>query len=137
MSVLIRSLHHSDWPQVSRIYLEGIETGQATFETKVPDWEKWNASHTDCCRLGAIVENTVAGWAALSRVSTRDAYSGVAEVSVYVARAARGQGVGRILLSSLISASEENGFWTLQASVFPENEASIALHASCGFRLIG
>jgi L-amino acid N-acyltransferase YncA len=137
MGVLIRSLDSSDWPRVSQIYLEGIETGQATFETKVPEWDKWNAAHTECCRLVATIDAEVVGWAALSRVSVRDAYRGVAEVSVYVSAAKRGQGIGRNLLESLIIASEGNEFWTLQATVFPENEASIALHLSCGFRIVG
>lgn len=126
-----------DWPTVCSIYLEGIATGQATFETEAPSWEDWDASHLSFCRLVAREENKVIGWAALSSVSRRKAYAGVAEVSVYVAREKRGEGVGRALLERLIIESEQNGVWTLQAAVFPENSATIALHRACGFREVG
>ncbi len=139
------------WPAVREIYREGIVTGHATFETEVPDWEKWDSAHHKHCRLVAlesIAEDTgefliplgqfrILGWAALSQVSARRVYSGVAEVSVYVAAAARGGGVGKSLLRALIEESELHKIWTLQAGIFPENVASIALHKSCGFREVG
>ncbi|WP_374689011.1 N-acetyltransferase family protein, partial [Promineifilum sp.] len=133
----ISPLTPDDWPAVRAIYEEGIATGQATFETVAPDWPVWDAAHRPDCRLAARQEGRVVGWAALSPVSARAVYRGVAEVSVYVAAAARGRGVGRALLAALVEASEAAGVWTLQASIFPENEASVALHVACGFRVIG
>jgi phosphinothricin acetyltransferase len=133
----IAPLTAADWPFVRAIYEGGIATGQATFEMAAPDWPAWNAAHRPDCRLVARQNGAIAGWAALSPVSRRPVYAGVAEVSVYVAASARGRGVGRTLLTSLIEASESAGIWTLQASVFPENEASIALHRACGFRVVG
>lgn len=127
----------ADWPAVRAIYAEGIATGHATFETTVPEWETWDAARLPACRLVARRRRRVVGWVALSPVSSRAVYSGVAEVSIYVAAQARGQGVGRALLSALIEASEAAGFWMLQAGIFPENEASVALHLSCGFRIVG
>ena len=132
----IRPLGSDDWPRVREIYLEGILTGNATFESEVPSWESWDSGHLQDCRFVAH-DDEVLGWAALSRVSTRRAYAGVTEVSVYVANAARGRGVGRALLSSLIRSSEAAGIWTLQAGIFPENVASIHLHKSLGFREVG
>lgn len=126
-----------DWPAVRDIYLQGIATGHATFETNLPSWEQWDASHHSFCRLVLLVNNEVNGWAALSRISARQVYAGVAEVSVYVSASSRGEGFGRVLLEALIHESEQNGIWTLQASVFPENEASIRLHLGCGFRVVG
>jgi phosphinothricin acetyltransferase len=126
-----------DWSRVREIYLEGIATGQATFETSAPSWEAWNAAHLPFARLVAEAENEIPGWAALSSVSQRAVYAGVAEVSVYVAASARGKGVGRQLLNALIEHSEAAGIWTLQAGMFPENAATIALHKSCGFREVG
>jgi phosphinothricin acetyltransferase len=126
-----------DWGQVRAIYLEGIATGHATFEIDAPTWEKWDAGHLREARLVAREEETILGWAALSRVSDRCVYGGVAEVSVYVGARGRGRGVGRALLEALVEASEQNGIWTLQAGVFPENVASIKLHLSCGFREVG
>jgi phosphinothricin acetyltransferase len=126
-----------DWEAVRAIYLEGIASGDATFETEAPTWEAWNESHLEQPRLVARRESEVAGWAALSPVSDRCVYGGVAEVSVYVAAAARGRGVGRALLSALVEGSEQAGLWTLQAGVFPENEASVRLHLACGFREVG
>ena len=126
-----------DWEQVLRIYLDGIRTGQATFETEAPAWERWDTSHLPHPRLVARVGAAVAGWAALSPVSTRSAYRGVAEVSVYVGAERRGAGVGRGLLEALVAASEERGLWTLQAGIFPENTPSLALHARFGFREVG
>lgn len=126
-----------DWPDVERIYREGIETGNATFETQVPEWEAWDGKTRPQPRLVARLHDRVVGWAALSSVSARAVYAGVCEVSVYVAAAARGQGVGKKLLQALIHASEELGIWMLQASIFPENQASIAIHEQCGFRIVG
>lgn len=126
-----------DWPDVQRIYQEGIETGNATFETQVPEWEVWDGKTRPQPRLVARLHDRVVGWAALSSVSARAVYAGVCEVSVYVAAAARGQGVGKKLLQALIHASEELGIWMLQASIFPENQASIAIHEQCGFRIVG
>ena len=139
------------WPTVREIYGEGIATGNATFETDLPDWEKWDSSHRKDCRLVALepfgedveellttsFRGKVLGWAALSAVSTRRVYQGVAEVSVYVAATARGRGIGKELLDALVLESEVNGIWTLQAGIFPENAASLALHRSCGFRKVG
>lgn len=124
------------WPSVREIYRQGIETGNATFETQLPDREKWDASHRKDCRLIAF-DGEALGWAALSPVSARHVYRGVAEVSVYVASTARDRRVGKALLTTLIHESEANGVWTLQAGIFPQNTASIALHRSCGFREVG
>ncbi len=136
MDFVILPLIPEHWPSVREIYRQGIETGNATFETQLPDWEKWDATHRKDCRLIAF-GTEVLGWAALSPVSARDVYRGVAEVSVYVASAARGRGVGKALLGALVTESELEGIWTLQAGIFLENTASIALHQSCGFREIG
>jgi L-amino acid N-acyltransferase YncA len=135
----IRPLTPGDWDSVRAIYLEGIATGQATFETTAPSWEEWNSSHLSFARLAAISEKDCrfAGWAGLSPVSSRAVYAGVAEVSVYVGNEFRGAGVGRALLTQLIIDSEKHRIWTLQASVFPENPASLALHLGCGFREVG
>jgi len=133
----IDALHPADWPQVRSIYLEGIETGQATFEVDAPDWEGWDAGHLKDCRLVARTEEAIAGWAALSPVSARSVYSGVAEVSVYVGESFRGLGVGHALLSMLVECSERHGIWTLQASIIAENVASLVLHERCGFREVG
>jgi phosphinothricin acetyltransferase len=137
MNVEIEILTARHWEQVRAIYLEGIETGLATFETEPPSWERWDAGHMACCRLIARAGETVKGWAALSPVSARRAYSGVAEVSVYVGQQHRGAGVGLALLEALVRASEESGLWMLQAGIFAENEASVALHGKCGFRIVG
>jgi L-amino acid N-acyltransferase YncA len=133
----IRALQPADWPDVARIYEEGIRTGNATFETAVPSWEAWAAGHLAEHRLVVTLDGDVVGWAALSAVSDRCCYGGVAEHSIYVAERARGLGFGRQLLAALIASSESGGFWTLQAGVFPENEASIALHTALGFRVVG
>lgn len=137
MAFLIAPMQAEDWPAVVAIYQEGIATGNATFETESPGWERWNASHHQHSRLLARIEDTIVAWAALSHVSTRQVYAGVAEVSIYVAASARGKGIGKALLQALIEQSEQNGIWTLQAGVFPENLSSIALHKSCGFREVG
>ncbi len=136
-SLVIRPLMNTDWESVSRIYEEGIRTGIATFETEVPNWEQWNKKHVSSCRLVAELNGDVVGFAALSKVSNRKVYKGVAEVSVYVSEKHRGQHIGVTLLKQLIEDSETNGFWTLQAGVFSENSASINLHMQCGFRIVG
>jgi L-amino acid N-acyltransferase YncA len=127
----------SHWDEVRSIYQEGIDTGLATFETEAPTWKEWDASHLQKCRLVAMENGAVLAWAALSPVSDRCAYGGVAEVSVYVASKARGRGVGTATLRELVSESEKIGIWTLQAGLFAENEASLAIHRSCGFREVG
>jgi len=137
MNPEILPMTEKHWPTVREIYLAGIATGNATFETDVPEWDEWDAKHLGFARLVALVDREVKGWAALSAVSTRKVYQGVAENSVYVAPAAQGLGLGRLLLERLIAESEANGIWTLQNSIFPENIASIRLHRSCGFREVG
>ena len=134
---IIGSMGVGDWEAVKGIYQDGIATGNATVDTHAPDWERWNGDHRPDCRLVARDGDEVVGWAALSPVSTRSAYSGVAEVSVYVSEQSRGNGVGKRLLSALVTTSESAGIWTLQAMIFVENEASIAIHSSCGFRSVG
>ncbi len=126
-----------DWEEVTAIYLAGIATRQATFETSAPLFTQWDEAHLPFARLVARQDGLVVGWAALSRVSQRNVYAGVAEVSVYIAPSNRGSGIGRQLLQTLIHESEQNGIWTLQAGIFPENAASIALHRACGFREVG
>jgi L-amino acid N-acyltransferase YncA/protein-tyrosine-phosphatase len=135
--VTIEPLRREHWEAVARIYAEGIATGDATFETDVPSWEGWDVAHLPELRLVAIRDGDVVGWSALSPVSDRCVYEGVAEGSVYVAEAGRGQGVGRALLEELVRRSEAAGVWTIQAGIFPENAASIRLHESVGFRVVG
>ena len=125
------------WEDVKKIYEEGIKTGNATFQTAAPEWEEWNNSHLQTCRLIAVDNNLIIGWAALTSVSGRCVYAGVAEVSVYVTQGARGKGVGKQLLQALIKESEQHNIWTLQAGIFPENISSIKIHEACGFRIIG
>ncbi len=132
-----RNLLPSDWEQVAEIYSKGIKTGNATFELTVPSWENWNKSHLDTCRIVAETKNIITGWAALTPVSSRCVYGGVAEVSVYVHPQFFGQKIGSQLLEVLITESEKNDIWTLQASIFPENKASIRIHEKHGFRKIG
>ena len=126
-----------DWPAVRAIYLEGIATGHATFETDAPPWEAWDQKHLPKPRLVFHEEGRVAGWGALSRVSARGCYAGVCEVSVYVSDELRGRGIGSKLLGALVEQSEAMGIWTLQASIFPENEASVQIHLRHGFRIVG
>lgn len=135
--ITIDSMTRADWPQVAAIHREGIATGNATLETATPTWDAWDAAHLDSCRLVARDGERVLGWAALTPVSGRCVYAGVAEVSVYVAQVARRQGVGKALLIALVAASEEAGLWTLQAGILRENATSIALHERCGFRVVG
>jgi phosphinothricin acetyltransferase len=137
MAVTIDEMTSNDWPAVRQVLQEGIATGDATFETETPEWEQWDAGHLPTCRLVARENEQVWGWAALSPVSVRTVYAGVAAVSIYVAAAARGRGLGRLLLQSLIAKSEEHGLWTLEAGIFPENAGSMALHKACGFREVG
>lgn len=133
----ITNLKESHWPQVKAIYESGIATGNATFQTEAPDWEEWDKGHVKTCRLVALESDQVLGWAALSPVSGRCVYAGVAEVSVYIHPEARGKGVGKKLLGALIEESEQNNFWTLQAGIFPENISSISIHEKLGFRQVG
>ena len=137
MNFAVEKLQPQDWPQVREIYIEGIESGNATFEPEVPAWDGWDSSHREDSRFVARSDGRVLGWAALSPVSDRCVYGGVAEVSVYVARQEAGRGVGTALLEMLIQGSEESGLWTLQAGIFPENEASLRLHEKLSFRRIG
>jgi phosphinothricin acetyltransferase len=137
MSIHIETMIPADFEQVRAIYLEGIAAGQSTFETEAPAWEAWDAAHHAFARLVARVVGHVVGWAALSPVARRRCYAGVAEVSVYVAAASRGRGVGRLLLQTIIAESERQGIWTLQGATFPENTASLRLQRACGFREIG
>ncbi len=133
----IRTMNRGHWEAVRDIYEQGLASGQATFETAVPDWPKWDRTHHTFGRLVAEWDNRVIGWAALSPVSHRSVYAGVAENSIYVDEVARGHGVGQALLWNLAQLSEQAGIWTLQATVFPENTASIAIHRRCGFRVVG
>ncbi|AJA46601.1 N-acetyltransferase GCN5 [Clostridium pasteurianum DSM 525 = ATCC 6013] len=138
MDYKIDEMKESDWEQVAKIYLEGINTGKATFQTEVPTFENWNNGHITSCRLVALsVEKNVLGWVALSPTSSRCVYAGVAEVSIYIGENYRGLGIGKGLLNNLIKKSEENGFWTLQSGIIRENTASIELHKKCGFKLVG
>lgn len=136
-TIVIDKMLSVDWEEVRGIYLEGISTGNATFQTEAPSWEEWDISHIEACRIVARSGGGVVGWAALSPVSSRRVYSGVGEVSVYVSQKCNGKGIGSLLLESLIGISEQNGFWTLQASIFPENAGSLTLHKKYGFRELG
>ncbi|WP_035179345.1 GNAT family N-acetyltransferase [Alkalihalobacterium bogoriense] len=136
-SIVIESMKREDWNLVKKIYNEGIATGNATFQTEAPSWEEWDDSHLSECRIVAKLGEEVVGWAALSPVSSRCVYAGVAEVSVYVSQTKAGKGIGSQLLDCLIKQSEENGYWTLQAGIFPENLGSLQLHKKLGFREIG
>jgi phosphinothricin acetyltransferase len=133
----VRDLQAGDWPEAARIYAEGIATGNATFETEVPSWEQWEHSHLPEHRLVAEEDGRVVGWIGLAPVSARPCYAGVAEISVYVTESVRGQGVGSKLLAAVVESSERSGIWTLQTSVFPENEPSLALLRRFGFRTVG
>ena len=133
----IRPFGEADWPAVQEIYQQGINTKNATFQEKVKAWTEWNGNTLQACRLVATAGEKVVGWAALSPVSSRTVYAGVAEVSVYVSTTFHGQGIGHMLLAALVAESEKAGFWTLQAGIFPENIASLKLHQNCGFRVVG
>ncbi len=137
MNIEILHIKPEDWEAVSKIYKLGVETGIATFETEIPSWSKWDKSHLKKCRFAAWLDNQLVGWAALSLVSDRCVYGGVAEVSVYVDTNYNGKGIGTKLLQSLIAESENEGLWTLQSGIFHENEISIQLHKKLGFREVG
>lgn len=137
MKYIIDKMIEEDWHEVASIYLAGIKTGKATFQSEIPTWEQWNSSHVKSCRLVARIEDKIAGWAALSPTSSRCVYAGVAEVSVYIGDEYRGVGIGKALLQKVIELSEEEGFWTLQSGIIKENHSSILLHEKCGFREIG
>ena len=132
-----RRMVPGDWPAVVEIYGQGIESGNATFETEVPDWESWDAARHPDCRIMAAVDGETVGFAALSPVSSRPVYAGVQEVMIYVAASARGCGVGRQLLARLVQEAEAAGIWTLKAGIFPENRASIRIFENAGFRILG
>jgi L-amino acid N-acyltransferase YncA len=136
-AVSLRQLRPDDWLRVAAIYRAGIRSGNATFETEAPSWKEWDAAHLTEHRLVATDDRDVLGWAALAPVSDRCCYAGVAEDSVYVAPEAHGHGIGRALLETLVAGAERAGIWTVQTNVFPENEASLALHKACGFRVVG
>ena len=136
-AVNVEPMRPDDWPAVRAIYAAGIATGNATFETELPDWERWDASHLGGHRFVARRDGMVVGWVALAPVSDRCAYAGVAEDSVYVADDARGQGVGRQLLDAVIRSADASDIWTIQTGIFPENTVSIELHRRCGFRVVG
>jgi len=133
----ITAMLREHWEAVKTIYEEGIATGNATFQTVAPTWEEWDTSHIATCRFVAIENKEVLGWAALTAVSGRCVYAGVAEVSVYVAAKARGKKIGSLLLQALVTESEKNGYWTLQSGIFPENKQSIYIHEKNGFRVVG
>ena len=137
ISYTIDKLIPSDWQQICTIYLEGIATKLATFETKPPTWKQWNVDHLSTCRLVARSGSKVIGWAALSAVSQRKCYAGVAEISLYISTAYRRQGVGKALMKALITESKCHGIWTLQGSTFPENMDSLCLQKAFGFRIVG
>ena len=137
VEVALRAMAAGDWPAVAAIYAAGIAGGDATFETEAPGWSRWDATHRADLRFVAVEDGRVDGWAAASPVSDRCAYAGVVEDSVYVDPASRGRGIGRLLLERLLAAAEAAGVWTVQAGIFPENVASVALHTSCGFRVVG
>jgi L-amino acid N-acyltransferase YncA len=137
MAYSIRTMDKKDWPSVKRIYEQGIATKNATFETEAPPYEQWIHQSLSSCRMVLEENQTIFGWCKLSAVSARQAYAGVGEVSVYVDPAEIGKGIGNLLLRELIQASENEGFWTLQAAIFPENEASVKLHLNNGFRIVG
>ncbi len=136
-TIKTRKMEASDWEVVSKIYAEGIATGFATFETNTPTYEAWDAAHMSTCRIVAFEDEKILGWAALSPVSSRCVYGGVAEVSVYVGQDSRGKGAGKLLMETLIKESEAEGLWTIQSGIFPENKGSIELHKKVGFRYIG
>ena len=136
-SISIHRMTAADWPSVERIFAEGIDAGNATFDSATPTWAAFDAGRVDEPRLVAVDAGEVVGWAAASPVSARAAYRGVIEHSVYVATSAQGRGVGRTLLDAFVAAADDAGFWTIQSSVFPENAPSLVLHERCGFRVIG
>ncbi len=137
VNMTVNNMQEADWPAVALILREGIATGDARFEDTVPTWEEFDRTHLDACRLVARSGDEVLGWFVLGAISGRQVYAGVTEVSIYIKASARGQGIGRTLLGAGIEASEQAGIWMLQAGIFPENAASLALHQQCGFRTVG
>ncbi|UXP33023.1 GNAT family N-acetyltransferase [Reichenbachiella agarivorans] len=135
--LIFRNLKEADWTQVSEIYQEGLNTGNASFEMSAPNWNDWDNGHLKDCRIVAEIDNKIVGWSALSPVSSRCVYGGVAEVSVYVSSIFSGQKIGTKLLEKLIDESENNGIWTLQSGIFPENKGSVIIHKKLGFREVG
>jgi L-amino acid N-acyltransferase YncA len=133
----IEKMVPADWEEVRAIYLEGLATKEASFELEAPSWEEWDKKHHQECRLVYRSGGRVWGWTALAPTSARWVYRGVAEVSIYIKEGARGERLGRLMLDALIECAEANGFWTLQAGIFPENVPSVKLHEQCGFRLVG
>jgi L-amino acid N-acyltransferase YncA len=133
----INHIQDNNYPAIAEIYLQGIATGHATFQTESPAWDEWDKSHLSFCRLAVFENDKMLGWAALSPVSSRCVYGGVAEVSIYVTSSAIGKGIGKNLFAKLIKETEENELWTLQSGIFPENIGSIKLHEDMGFRKIG
>lgn len=136
-NIVIRNITEDDYPSIKRIFEEGIKSGNATFEKTAPEWNEWNKAKLPYCRLAAVTDNEIVGWAALSSTSKREVYKGINEESIYIASLHSGKGIGKILLNALIEESEKCGVWALTASIFPENTASIKLHIGCGFREIG
>lgn len=133
----IRPITKDNFSEVVEIYKQGLATNIATFQNDLPQWEDWNKGHLDFCRISIYENNKMLGWTALTPVSSRCVYAGVAEVSVYIAQKERGKGIGKILLNELIKQSEANGIWMLQSGIFSENQSSIKLHEKCGFRMVG
>jgi L-amino acid N-acyltransferase YncA len=136
-NIVVAPMLATDWPEVERIYIQGITSKNGTFETQSPGWEAWDKAHRIDCRLVAKADNKVVGWAALSNVSARKVYAGVVESSVYIDGDYRGKGVGDKLMTELVEQSELKGIWTMQAGIFPENVASLRLHEKHGFRILG
>ena len=137
MELRIREMNSQDWLRVAEIYEAGIKTELSTFQSEVPSWEDWDSGHLSSCRIVALAEEKVVGWAALSAFSPREVFRGVAEESVYIAEEFKGRGIGKMLMNCLIEESEKAGFWTLMARIISENNASIELHKKCGFREVG
>ncbi len=133
----IRALTKADWPRIREIYQQGIDGNLATFQTECPSWKVWDAAHIDTCRLVIVTDGLVVGWAALTAVSSRCVYAGVAEVSVYIDANVQGKGVGTQLLTEMVRISENAGLWTLQSGIMKNNAASIRMHEKCGFRVVG
>lgn len=137
MDFEIRNIIQNDWPYIVSIYQQGIDTNMATFQTTIPDYTSWDESHLKACRSVLIFKGQIVGWVALTPVSSRCVYAGVAEISIYIDNAFKGKGLGTRLLNHIITESEQNGIWTLQAGIMQDNEASIALHKKCNFREVG
>lgn len=137
MSIAFRPMTEQDWQEVSSIYKQGIDTGKATFQNCIPEYREWDSGHIKECRIVAVENEKIAGWTALSKVSSRCVYGGVAEVSIYIAAGSRGKGIGKALLKYLVSESEKAGFWMLQSGIMEDNAASLRLHETCGFRKVG